>query len=1026
MIVNLQTNIGLTVKSRQDYERGHVSQYTMLAVETVHDLPFTPPSEAIATLPSSYDLAQQERFIEQWNSLSGGPPLDAVIHNSRNGSIFSVGNWLDCIFGNSPYLSKLALSYPDILGRVVDGGLDENWTNLLERVACSPIDDRQSLMVNLRTFKGQASLLIALGEISGIWSLSDTMAKWSDFADQCVSKTLSSILHSELLAGNLSKHGDDALFARSGIFVLALGKLGARELNFSSDLDLMILFDPEALPYSGSKSHHEFAVKVAKAIVAILDQRTADGYVFRIDLRLRPDPSSTAIAVSTAAAEQYYESWGQNWERSALIKSRVIAGDERCGTEFLQRLEPFIWRKSLDFYAIQDIHSIKRQIYASKGGREVDVVGHDIKTGRGGIREIEFFAQIQQLIWGGRIPELREPTTLGALTALADNNLVEGSVVSDLTNCYIFLRHLEHRIQMINDEQTQRIPAKHEDAMLVSNFFGYSEFDGFAKDVTRYLTTVETHYAELFEDAPTLTVEGNLVFTGAEHDPETIQNLERLGFENAETVSRLVREWHYGKYRATKSTKSRQILTEIMPNIISAFSKTVQPDRAFIKFDQFLQSLPAGVQIFSIFQRHSELLELVADVMGNAPRMADYLTGSPQRLDYVLEPEFFSPLPDRSNLALELQQTLAREDGFESELDASRRWTNDMRFRVGIQAMRGDTSLEYAADALTAIAETTINALTRSVGNEFASKFGVIEEGEFAIFANGKLAARELTPSSDLDLVFIYDAPSDAQSTGGERSLPASAYFLRFAQRVISALTVMTAEGRLYDVDLRLRPAGEQGPVASSLNAFDKYHQEDAWLWERLALIRGRVIYAEKQLGQKVERIRRKILGKSVPETQLAETVSEMRSRIHANAPSTDGWDIKRSAGGLMDTEFLLHFHILRIVGKLPDAVGTSTSELIALLREYEGLEEQDIDTIQHAHKLWSTISWLLRLALTDTAVELNKLPLGLERRLLAHTGMESVGELEEKISDYRVRICDLIERDILCKCSGDNQLNRR
>ncbi len=971
-----------------------------------------PPSAGLLHLPKPFDEELLGQFEQKWRDNSDAPSFDEPIELA-GGTSATLGDMLKCLFGNSRYLANLAVNNVPHIGKVVGDGPDPPWRDICEGVKSLSGVSQPDLLTGLRKQKAAAALHIALCEICGWWPLTRITQEWSTFADLCVRAALTNLLLAEHDKENIALPDPEHPEQGCGVFVLALGKLGAFELNYSSDIDLMVLFDPEALPYRGSKSPQEFAVKLAKNLVAILDQRTPQGYVFRTDLRLRPDPSSTAIAVSVLAAEQYYESWGQNWERSALIKARPIAGDQICAEQFLSNLEPFIWRKSLDFYAIQDIHSIKRQMYAAKGGSEVDVLGHDLKTGRGGIREIEFFAQIQQLIWGGRIPEVRTPSTLAALGALLDQQIITDNVRAELSDSYVFLRHLENRLQMIGDEQTQQVPADIDEARRLACFFGYDDFDTFASDVETHLRTVESHYADLFEDSPSLAIEGNLVFTGADHDPETLSNLSRLGFENAETVSRLIREWHYGKYRATKSTKSRQILTELMPGVVSAFSKTMQPDRAFIKFDQFLQGLPAGVQIFSIFQRHPQVLELVAEIMGNAPRLADYLTSAPQRLDYVVDPEFFSPLQDTDVLREELGDVLQRTEEFELKLDASRRWTNDMRFRVGIQALRGNITLHDAAVTLSDIAETNIQLLTAEVAEEFTRQFGSVKDGTFAVMGYGKLGAKELTPISDLDLVFVYNADPDGVSEGGARSLPVTAYYLRFAQRLNSALTVMTAEGRLYDVDLRLRPAGDQGPFAASFEAYSKYLKEDAWVWEKLALVRARVVYASGDLGTRLSKLRIQTLRAMPDRRELAEAITEMRERIQTNLQQKHEWDTKRIPGGQMDTEFLLDFHAVEAARAQGHDISPLTADMLTLIKESESLSEADQAEIESAYELWAQLSWLLRLTVASDGDALNQVPLGLESRLLSCTAAASLDDLKTRIRDHTSHISHLIDRDI-------------
>jgi len=966
-------------------------------------------------LPRAYDLEQRDRYLNIWVSQTA--PEANINQNDLllNSNDITIGDLANSIFGNSPYLSKVAIKNPQCLTRFNTHDPNEAWAvflDTLEQEISATRYNIEALRTLLRQRKEEVALHIAICDLCGLWNLSDITRSLSEFADKCVSTAIKALLLAEAEKNNVKPSNASDPQIDCGLFVLALGKLGAGELNYSSDIDLIVLYDIEALPYTGRKTPQEFMVKLTKELIRLLDERTADGYVFRTDLRLRPDPGSTAIAVSTETAELYYESWGQNWERSALIKARVIAGDEKVGSAFLKRLEPFIWRKSLDFYAIQDIHSIKRQIYASKGGREIDVLGHDIKIGRGGIREVEFFVQIQQLIWGGRNPALRQPQTLGGLKSLKVNGLVDTLATQELTDSYIFLRNLEHRMQMVNDEQTQKIPSDQARAEALSVFFGYATFDQFSDAVTFHLQQVERHYADLFEDAPDLTIDGNLVFTGSEHDPGTLTTLSNLGFENPEAISQIIRTWHTGRYRATKSTRSRQILTEIVPSLISAFSKTTQPDRALIKFDGFLERLPAGVQLFSVFYAHPEILELLADIMGDAPRLADYLNTSSDRFDYVLDPEFFEVLASTETLSVELHKVLERATDFEAKLDACRRWTNDLRFRVGVQALRYLVTPSAGAKALSTIAETTICTLVPYVCREFADKFGEIEGANLAVLAYGKLGGSELTPTSDLDLVFIYDSPIASESTGGSRSLSASVYYMRLTQRIISALTVLTADGHLYEIDLRLRPAGAHGPIATSLEAFHKYQRDDAWVWEHLALTKARTVYSTGQLNKKISHAIHGALKQKRTAPEVAKAISDMRTRVLQKHSSDAPWDIKHMAGGLMDTEFMIQFHALLNYESLEKTEPRDSLDTLESLKLHGVLQTSEADILSEATALWTNLLWLLRLTL-DVSVSTGEIPAGLEKRFLHATGLASREALDREVKKMSKQVSSMFENTI-------------
>ncbi len=440
---------------------------------------------------------------------------------------------------------------------------------------------------------------VALADIGGGWSVDRVTRTLSEFADACVKGALRFLLRR---AG-----GETASEETTGLVVLAMGKYGAFELNYSSDIDLVVFYDAERFPLRKRDDARGAAVDIVKGLVKLLSEQTADGYVFRVDLRLRPDAGATQVAISTEAAEAYYEGMGQNWERAAMIKARACAGDPTAAARFLRAVEPFVWRRNLDFAAIEDIHSIKRQIHAHEGHGRITVAGHNVKLGRGGIREIEFFAQTQQLILGGRKPALRAPATLDALAALHGEGLIGGVALAELSDSYRYLRKLEHRLQMIEDQQTHTLPKSRDELDHVACFMGAADFESFATELTHRLETVQDHYVRLFErEAPLAGDRGNLVFTGVEDDPETLATLGAMGFRDTHHVANAIRGWHHGRIRATRSARARELLTKLVPALLAALAASADPDAAFMQFDRFVSNLPAGVQLFSLFLARPE------------------------------------------------------------------------------------------------------------------------------------------------------------------------------------------------------------------------------------------------------------------------------------------------------------------------------------------------------------------------------------------------------------------------------------
>ena len=707
---------------------------------------------------------------------------------------------LEAVFGNSPFLTAAMIHDPGFTQRLLTAGPDETFSGIMEGLGSArgkPLE-AEALALLLRAAKRQTALTVALADIAGVWPLEKVTGALSDFAAAALGLASAHVLTDAAGQGAFTLNNPDDPERDSGLIVIAMGKLGARELNYSSDIDLIVLYDPEKIIDGDGDGDAERLQKhfvgLTKKMVRLIDERTADGYVFRVDLRLRPDPGVTPVAIPVLAAETYYETLGQNWERAAMIKGRPVAGDIDAGDAFLKRLTPFIWRKNLDFAAIQDIHSIKRQIQAHKGGGDIAVGGHNIKLGRGGIREIEFFAQTQQLIWGGREAALRAPGTTDALSALAENGRCDGAVADDLIQAYEFLRRLEHRLQMINDEQTQIVPERPDELEKVAIFMGYPGTEDFSAELIHHLSTVQNHYGNLFGEEPSLGAvgededggggggisgAGNLVFTGGERDPETMIALKTLGYGKPEIVDAAVRDWHHGRIRATRSQRAREILTELMPVLLKAIGRTPAPDTAFLRFDEFLTRLPAGVQLFSLFHANPQLLDLVAEIMGKAPRLAEHLSHRPAVLDSVLNTDFFDPPPARDALLIELKELLARTDNFEQKLDISRRWNNDRRFQVGVQCLRGVLQPADAGQAFSNVAETALAGLYPAVEEEFVRRHGHIQGASMVVLALGKLGSREMMASSDLDLIFIYATPGDdgLRVSDGEHPLEAVHYF---------------------------------------------------------------------------------------------------------------------------------------------------------------------------------------------------------------------------------------------------------
>jgi glutamate-ammonia-ligase adenylyltransferase len=870
----------------------------------------------------------------------GDPAVDAALRWSTTPRGKRL---LASIFGNSPFLGGIAVKEWAFLTRLVEEGAASLFAEIAGAIE-RPADlgeDIAALMRRLRSAKRQVALVAAVAELVGAWSLEQQTGALSRFAEAALGAALRHLLRQAANRGAIGLQSMDEPERDSGLIVLGMGKLGGYELNYSSDIDLILLYDPTRARISTRDGIQSFFVRIARDLARILDERTGDGYVFRTDLRLRPDPASTPLTLSVAAALAYYESVGQNWERAALIKARTVAGDRVAGQHFLRELEPFIWRKNLDFAAIQDIHSIKRQINAHRGGGRIAVEGHDIKIGRGGIREIEFFAQTQQLIWGGRMRELRASPTCEALRRLAAAGRIDPSTAAELIDDYRFLRRLEHRLQMVEDAQTHVLPSDRAGIARIGVFLGYPQADAFVADLLGHLTSVERHYAELFEHAPSLSGPGNLVFTGVEDDPETLRTLSRLGFNKPPPVAALLRGWHHGRLRATRSQRAREILTELVPELLRTFGATPHPDTALLRFDQFLSRLPAGVQFFSLFHANPGLLELVAEIMAGAPRLAEQLAQHPALLDPVLTEGFFAAPPERSALAADLDQVLAVARDYEDTLDGLRRWAGERRFRVGVQLLRRALDGRQTGEILADIAETALAALLPAVEAEFARRHGRVPGGVLAVIGMGRLGSREMTLASDLDLILIYDLPPGSEMSDGPHPLPIASYYARLSQRLIGAITAPTAEGRLYEVDMRLRPSGASGPIASNLPSFTRYQRESAWTWEHMALTRARPVAGDPALRMRIADAIGSVLASKRDALRLLVDVADMRRRIANENPRPSLWDLKNRRGGLIDLEFIVQYLQLREAASSPQLLCCGTEQAVRTLAAVGALSPQ-------------------------------------------------------------------------------------
>jgi len=865
----------------------------------------------------------------------------------------------------APYLARLADRDADIAARIARDGPRGVVDDAIAR-ATHADGAFEAVMERLRIAKRHAHLAIAVGDLAGVWTLDEVTGALSDLADAALSSALKAAARVVVERREMKPVApNDPAGPAPGLILIAMGKHGARELNYSSDIDISVFYDADVLPAPHGEPR-QLAVRLAQLIVRALGEITVNGYVFRTDLRLRPDPASTPIAVSLDAAEHYYQSVGQNWERAAFIKSRACGGDVAAGEEFLKSLQPFIWRRNLDYAAIADVHAIKRQILAnhtnkSTGGGALETGVFDVKLGRGGIRDIELFAQTQQLILGGRDKGLRVRPTVDALAALRATGRVEKDAETALVDAYRVYRTVEHRIQMLEDEQTHRVPNDAEGQARLAALTGYESWAALEAVLISNRRAVAAIDARLFSSEESLADPlGSLVFTGVENDADTLATLSQLGFADPVAVSEAVRGWHHGRIRATRSERARELLTAIMPRLLRAIAESGEPDAAFARFCDFLAALPSGVTVLSLLQAKPGLLTDLADVLGLAPMMAEALARRPALLDAMVEPAFVRPLAKDAAGARRaaLEQLVAETEGFEGAINAARRFHREEALRIGLQVLQGRATAADAGAAHADLAEACVAVLCDVAVAEVARLHGP-PPGACVVLALGKFGGRELSARSDLDVMVIYDAPEGAESAG-DRPLPAGDWYIKFTQRLISALSAPTEEGLLYDVDMQLRPSGSKGPVAVRLSGFARYYAEEAWTWELLALTRARPVAGDAILADRIMDAVAEVIAHPRQPDAIRADAADMRARMDRERPGRGPWDLKLQPGGLVDIEFIAQ---TLSIGTAPHA---NTGTALDALKADGRLAPADADLLREAWTRYSDLQQVLRVCIGD------------------------------------------------------------
>jgi glutamate-ammonia-ligase adenylyltransferase len=902
--------------------------------------------DAIGRVPIPYDRARGQDAAAPFAHVPG--PIGALLAGAAGCSghiarlLATEGGWL---------ASTLDLSIDDALA---DAGI----------LAPDPSPE-----ASLRQAKRRSGLILSLADLGGVLDLAAVTRALTGLADRCVQAGLSHLVAAETARGRLPA----TLAPDGGAVALAMGKMGAHELNYSSDIDLILLFDEAAHAPDAVLEARAGLIRVTQRLVRLLSEPGEGGYVFRTDLRLRPDPSVTPVCIGIEAAENYYEAFGRTWERAAMIKARPCAGDIAAGERFLAAIRPFVWRRHLDFAAIRDAQDMRLRIRDHKGlGGPFRLDGHNVKLGMGGIRAIEFFVQTRQLITGGRDDGLRQRGTLEALQALAARGWVEAGAAEDLARCYRDLRALEHRLQMLEDQQTHALPAGAEGFARLAAFMGEADAAALRARLEALFAEVHALTEPFFDPARPAVAVADIW----------------AGFADPGRARDLAAEWQ--KLPSLRSERAQVIFRDLLPDIATRLARAASPDEALVQFDAFLRGLPSGVQLFSLFQANPQLMDLLVNICATAPALARHLGRQAQVFDAVLSPGFYQPVEPVADLVARVTATMAAEADYERALDAARRFAREQRFRIGVQLLTGVAGVEEAARGYSALAEAVLVALYPAVVAEFARRHGPPPGEGAAILGLGKLGSGEMTATSDLDLIVIYDA-GDAEQSGGPKPLAVRPYYARLTQALVAALTAPTAEGVLYRVDMRLRPSGRQGPVAVSLPGFLSYQLGEAWTWEHLALTRARVCGGAPPVAGGVAAALDAVRAAPRDAQAVLADVAQMRARL-AGADvkaGADPWEVKSGPGRMLDIELVAQAGALLA----PGVRSRAPRAMLRALGRAGWLPRPQAAMLDDALGLYRAVQQAGRLA-TEDAFHPDSAGAGLTALVLRLTGAGSVAAL--------------------------------
>ncbi len=946
-------------------------------------------------------LNNLERFVR---SLGAGAEFVSLCH-ARPDVLVS----LITIFGASRFLSSFLvagaeanlklLSTPDYLAHPASKHVLSERLNGMTR----DVEEDKEFYRALRIFRKQEMLRIGLRDLLGKADLRETVSELSDLAGVCLQKA-----YERIDAGLRKKHGspvlarEDGTKAAAGFAVIAMGKLGGNELNFSSDIDLMYAYsadgETEGVPsqdgaLSNRITNHQYFVKLAERLTAVIGESTEDGFVFRVDLRLRPEGQRGPLAQSLGGYEIYYESWGQTWERSALIKARPVAGDENVGQELLERIMPFVFRKYLDYGAIAEIREMKQKI--NKDVQQKGKTYRDVKLGYGGIREIEFVIQALQLMYAGRDKALRERNALKALHALSQKGLITYQEQAELSKAYVFLRTVEHRLQILNDLQTQTLPSDQRELRALARRAGYleqgNETRALLRDYALHTHRVRAIYDNLFEyAAEEAASEDRLKHYDLFLDPEATEQeavaaLRAFGFSDPGRAYRNLLLLREGPAFVHQTPRNRKRFGEIFPLIFHEIISSADPDRALNHLESFLAAQGSWDAFQSLVKQNSMAVKVLVAIFANSEYFSRMFVVSPELFEDMLDAGRSFGVGATSLLTKELTADLDKIQGVPEKLDVLRRFKHREEIRIGMADLLSAVQPSVASRALSRLAEVCLSAALKLAVDETGKRYQVEPAASgLAIIGVGKLGGREVTYGSDLDILFLFSEDRAAVSPAG---LTAFEYYNKIAEKTISYLTTMTREGSLYRVDTRLRPGGSKGPLAQSLTAFRTYYAVQAQTWEKQALINSRCVAGDRTAGKEFSRSLLDMVYQEADEAALARDIRVMRKRMEDERGNEDAthYNIKQGAGGLVDIEFLVQF--LQLVHGRKDrwVRMPGTYNALRALRKRKLLSPADYQTMKKAFLFMRRLESRMRIVSNQSTNDLSREPeklLFLSRRM--------------------------------------------